>query len=251
MLVDVRLAALAEETIWLGCAAYGMAPDVEVGDRWFLTGSGYAGLNGIFPVTGPVDVATAHIPYQRRGVPLLWHLGPGAPRGLAARLVDAGAVFEEAEPLMVADLTDPPPDIPAVPGLEVVEVKDPAGLAEFGRIWSGSDDPAGVAHLARLRGTPGSAVFEHILGVLDGVPVACAAAFHGPEASEIQHVVTAQPARRKGIGAALTRWLLAGGHARGTRTAVLTSSPYGTAIYQRLGFRPVGVVRRYLRRPEC
>src|SRR5689334_20687000 len=180
MPVDVRLASLAEETIWLGCAAYGAVPGVEVGDHWYLTGSGYPGLNGIFPLTGPVDVATAHRPYRRRNIPLLWHLGPGAPRGLAARLVDAGAVFEEAEPLMVADLNEPPPTAPAVPGLEVVEVTDPGGLAEFGRIWSGSDDPAAVAELARLRGGPGP-VFQHILGVLDGEPVACAAAFHGPD----------------------------------------------------------------------
>jgi GNAT superfamily N-acetyltransferase len=250
MPVDARLASMAEETIWLGCAAYGAVPLVEVGERWYLTGTDYPGLNGIFPVSGPVDVTAAHHPYQRRAVPVLWHLGPDAPRGLAARLIDAGAVFDEAEPLMVADLLDPPPAAPPVPGLEIVEVTGDAGLAEFGRIWSGSGDPAAIEELVRLRGGPGP-VFEHLLGVLDGVPVACAAAFHGPRAGEVQHVVTRPAARRRGIGAALTRRLLACMHERGTRTAVLTASPYGTRIYQRLGFRQVGVVRRYLWRPAC
>jgi ribosomal protein S18 acetylase RimI-like enzyme len=85
-------------------------------------------------------------------------------------------------------------------------------LAEFVRTWTGTDEQDAVAHLIRLRSATGygpKASFERLLGVLDGVPVACAAAFHGPKASEVQHVVTATSARGRGIGAAMTAAVMA------------------------------------------
>src|SRR2546430_15019451 len=86
-------AAVAEETIWQGCAAYGADPSVAVGDRWYLTGLEYPELNGAFPVGDEVDVAAVLAPFQKRAAPMLWHLGPGAPRRLVTRLRAAGCIY--------------------------------------------------------------------------------------------------------------------------------------------------------------
>jgi GNAT superfamily N-acetyltransferase len=247
---DTALAALAEETIWSGCAAYAADPAVEVGHRWYLTGCRYPGLNGVFPLGEPVDIAGALVPFQRRRVPMLWHLGPRAPGRMAARLRSAGCVFDHEEPLMTIDLDRSPPPVPPVPGLAVVAADSDARLAEFAQVWSGHADPVELDQLVRLR-RHGGAAFSHLLGLLDGVPVACAAAFHGPDAGEVQHVVTVRQARRRGIGTWLTSRTLALIRERGCSTAVLTASPYGERIYRRLGFRAVGAVRRYRWRPGC
>lgn len=254
MSIDPALATLAEETIWSGCAAYAADPQVEVGNRWYVTGCRYPGLNGVFPARGaadaPVDIAAVLAPFQRRRVPMLWHLGPGAPHLLASRLRAAGCVYDHQEPLMVADLGTRTPRPPDVPGLEIVLADSDSGVTEFARVWSGRADPPDLDRLVRLRRcAPGT--FSHVVGLLDGVPVACAAAFHGPDAAEVQHVVTAQAVRRRGIGTALTWHLLALLRDQAMDTAVLTASPYGIRIYQQLGFRRVGAVRRYRWRPAC
>ncbi|HKS98083.1 MAG TPA: GNAT family N-acetyltransferase [Rugosimonospora sp.] len=248
MPIDTALATLAEETIWQGCAAYGPAAGVEVGDRWYLTGFDYPDLNGAFPVDEAVDVAAALAPFQQRRVPMVWHLGPRAPDRLVPRLRAAGCVYDHQEPLMVAELDRPAPPARPVPGLRIVEAVGAERLADFARVWSGHTDEAVLAGLVRLRAAAGPA-FTHLIGLLDGVPVACAAAFHGPDASEVQHVVTVRPARRRGVGTGLTVRLLQLIRERGAGTAVLTASPYGERLYQRLGFRPVGAIRRYRWRP--
>jgi GNAT superfamily N-acetyltransferase len=247
---DTALAALAEQTIWAGCAAYAADPAVEVGDRWYLTGCHHQGLNGVFPAGEPVDVAAALLPFQRRQVPMLWHLGPRTPRRLAAQLRAAGCVFDHEESLMIIDLDRSPPPVPPVPGLEIVVAGTDWRLAEFARVWSGHADSVELDQLVRLRRS-GGAAFSHLLGLLDGVPVACAAAFHGAAAGEVQHVVTLRQARRRGIGTRLTARALELVRERGAGRAVLTASPYGERIYRRLGFQPVGAVRRYRWRPAC
>jgi ribosomal protein S18 acetylase RimI-like enzyme len=145
---------------------------------------------------------------------------------------------------MVATTGPPTPPVPA--GLVVVEATTPEQLADFARVWSGGAGRAAIADLARLRSAP---AFTNLLGLLDGVPVATAAAFHGPVAGEVQHVVTMAAARRRGIGAVLTAAAWAAIRGRGASAAVLTASPDGEGIYRRLGFRTVGTVRRYQWRP--
>jgi ribosomal protein S18 acetylase RimI-like enzyme len=64
-------------------------------------------------------------------------------------------------------------------------------------------------------------------------------------------VVTARAVRGRGVGTALTVAALRTIGAHGLDTAVLTSSPDGLRIYQRLGFQVVGRVRRYLWSPTA
>ncbi|GIH18501.1 GNAT family N-acetyltransferase [Rugosimonospora africana] len=243
------LAALGEKTIWEGCAAYRSAPGVTVGHRWFLTGSGYAGLNGVFlPAHGPIDLATASAPFRAAGVPMLWHLPPDAPKELDGRLAGAGYRFEEAEPMMVCDLNEVGAAAIQPAGLTIRRVTDRRDLARFAEVWMGVSTAEVVADVVRLRSANGfgpQARFEHLLGFAEGRPVACAAVFHGSAAAEVQHIVTSRGERRRGFGSAMTAAALAAVRSRGGRTAVLTASPQGEGIYSALGFRAVGVVRRF------
>ena len=88
-----------------------------------------------------------------------------------------------------------------------------------------------------------------MIGYLDDEPVATAAVYRGRRASEIQHVVTLDQHRRRGIGTAITGAALELARRHGNGCAVLTASPDGEGLYRRLGFVTVCSVRRFLQRP--
>jgi GNAT superfamily N-acetyltransferase len=126
------------------------------------------------------------------------------------------------------------------------------GLRQFVEIWTGTTSGAAVSFLTRLRAATGldeSATFQHLLGWLDGRPVATAAVAHGARASEIQHVVTLADLRRRGIGRAMTAAAMELARRHGHEHAVLTSSPEGEGVYRTLGFETVCTVRRFLWKP--
>jgi ribosomal protein S18 acetylase RimI-like enzyme len=137
-----------------------------------------------------------------------------------------------------------------VDGLTILPAHGVAGLGAWVRMWSGLTHGPVFDGTVRARLDAGPA-FTHLLALLGGEPVGCAAAFVGDGGGEVQHVVTLPAVRRSGIGTALTVAALRTVAARGAATAVLTSSPAGLRIYQRLGFRRVGWVRRYLWSPSA
>lgn len=242
-------ALTAWDTIWQGCAAYSTAGATVVHRdriRWFATGVGYEGLNGVFvaPGTPAVPVEDALRTFQDLRVPALWHVAAtGAPAPIAGV---PGVSWYEEEPLMVAPVGRY--EMPDVDGLAVYMARDEAGIREWVRIWSGQASGGVFEGLvtARLGATP---AFVHLLAVVAGEPVGCAAAFVGDEAGEVQHVVTVPGMRRRGVGTALVVAALRAIGEHGRRVAVLTSSPDGLRIYRRLGFRPVGAIHRYLWAP--
>ncbi len=63
----------------------------------------------------------------------------------------------------------------------------------------------------------------------------------------IYAVATLPPARRRGIGAALTRLPLLEAHAEGYAIGILQSSELGHPVYRRLGFRDVCTFHLYVR----
>jgi len=145
--------------------------------------------------------------------------------------------------------------VPATPAgvespaeLAIERVRDERTLRTWVQVWTGSTEATVPERLVELRAA-GSA-FQHLLGRLDGEPVATAAVSHGHAASEIQHVVTLEPARRRGIGTAMTIAALELARGHGHTTAVLTASELGVRLYEQLGFRCVGLVRRYFWHPS-
>jgi GNAT superfamily N-acetyltransferase len=78
----------------------------------------------------------------------------------------------------------------------------------------------------------------HLLGRLDGRPVATATFLLAAGIVGIYDVSTVPDARRRGIGTAMTVAALQAGRAAGYEVAFLQPSPMGRNLYERLGFRP-------------
>jgi GNAT superfamily N-acetyltransferase len=248
---------LAEQTIWEGLAAYAAADGAQLleieGTRAVITGSSYEAFNAVFSVDpAPLAAIEKLVGLCRdAGAPVLWHVWPRAGEQLERSLLDRGLVFYEEEPAMLADLTlgtgsgsaGPPPE------LAVTRVETAAELEAWVRLLAGSDDIGFIRDVVRLRAASGygeRAAFEHLLGRVDGEAVAIAAVFHGRRAGEVQHVVTARRHRRRSLGAAITRAALGLLRRRGHSRAFLTASPEGLGVYSRLGFEPIGNVRRFV-----
>jgi GNAT superfamily N-acetyltransferase len=76
-------------------------------------------------------------------------------------------------------------------------------------------------------------------GFVDGTPVACSAAIRSDNVVGVYAVGTAESARRRGIGSALTWAAVDAGRAWGSSAAVLQASDMGEPLYRTMGFRAV------------
>ena len=88
--------------------------------------------------------------------------------------------------------------------------------------------------------------FHLLVARLDGEDVAAALAFdHGGDCG-IYNVETLEPARRRGLGTALTALQLHDAIARGCQTASLQSTPMAERVYTAVGFRKLGQSLEYV-----
>ena len=87
----------------------------------------------------------------------------------------------------------------------------------------------------------------HILTArLDGESAATAMAFDGGDDCGIFNVSTLEPARRRGLGTALTALHLHHAIDRGCRTASLQSTEMAEGVYASIGFRDLGQILEYV-----
>ncbi len=247
---------LAEQTIWEGFRIYAEAPGTSIIEDDFVsavcTGVPYEGFNGAI---GRGSIRSGQIDdimdlFRAANVRMLWHVWP-ADRGIESALLERGLVFYEEEPAMVADLAVETSDSSPI-DVHIRTTRDLEDLYVWVRILSGSSNETFIRRVAELRGAADSrtgARFEHLLGLVDGDLVATAGVFHGTQAAEVQHIATERSHRRRGIGTAMTVAALEVVRRQGGRYAVLTASPDGFGIYERLGFETVATVRRFLGRP--
>lgn len=247
---------LAEQTIWEGLRLYAEAPGTSIIEndcvRAVCTGVPYEGFNaainrGSMP---PGQIDEVMDLFRGANAPMLWHVWP-ADHGIESALLERGLVFYEEEPAMVADLAVETSD-PSPINMLIRGTRDREDLDVWVRILSGSSNDTFIRRVAEIRGAADSATgsrFEHLLGLVDGDVVATAGVFHGTRAAEVQHIATEQSHRNRGIGTAMTVAALDLVRRQGGRYAVLTASPEGFGIYERLGFETVATVRRFLGRP--
>jgi GNAT superfamily N-acetyltransferase len=88
--------------------------------------------------------------------------------------------------------------------------------------------------------------FHLLIARLGGEDVTTALAFdHGGDCG-IYNVATLEPARRRGLGTALTALQLHDAIARGCQTASLQSTPMAERIYAAVGFRNLGQILEYV-----
>jgi ribosomal protein S18 acetylase RimI-like enzyme len=127
--------------------------------------------------------------------------------------------------------------------LTVERVERGTALAEFVatfRLGFGIDvafERPWIDWLATL-GLGDGAPFRHFLARLDGEPVGTASVLLGAGVAGVYNVATAPGARRRGVGAEVTRAALAAARdEEGCAWSILHSSAMGLRVYRALGFR--------------
>ncbi len=250
----------AIEANWGDCIrTFGLAPQVELHDEpdmlWFITGIPAGGFNAVQAArltseTLEGTFSRVQARFKQRKVPSGWLVGPfSQPPHLAEWLQSRGlrAVGNiSGFALEIARLHEPP----FPPGLRIELVRDAAMLDEWSAVESvGFEATGAVAEgIIAMRNAAGWG--EHLpmrrfLGLLNGVPVATATLLPSAGVAGIYDVATVPQARRQGIAAAMTAYLLRQGQALGYRLGILQPSQMGRRVYERLGFREYSVYTAY------
>lgn len=135
-----------------------------------------------------------------------------------------------------------------VAGLRVERVMDVDGLEAWAEVLGqgfgeGPKEAQWVASVYRRLGVADP--WRHYLGYLDGEPVATVTVFFAAGVAGVYFVMTVPPARRRGIGSAITAAVLREARDSGSEYAVLGSSPAGRSVYAGLGFRELCAIDLY------
>lgn len=193
------------------------------------------------------DVAEARVDAvlertRRSGrLPMIWVVTPSSrPPSLPLCLEARGLQVAFRAPGMAADLyalrEDPPP-----PGLTIERVQDEVQLEQWLQPVSSSFefDPEVTAAYFGLFANQGfgpGLPWQLFVGLERGQPVASSRLFCAAGVAGLYHVATLPEARGRGFGTALTLAATRAARKLGYRTAILTASPAGYRLYQRLGF---------------
>lgn len=156
-----------------------------------------------------------------------------------------GAGFREVSTSPWMALDAPIPDGGAVPGLEIREVKDEAGVLAARDInreaYTALEMPS--SEVDAVYGTPRrvlSPPCRTFVGYENGRPVTTAMLLMTHGVAGVYWVGTVAAARGKGYAAAITRAVSHAGFESGARVVTLQASVMGESIYQRLGYRTIG-----------
>src|SRR5262249_47395823 len=153
------------------------------------------------------------------GVPMGWLVGPASrPADLPARLQARGLQHRVTLTPMTLALASVQAEPVPVPGLTIERVTDAAGLAAWivaeGRGFQSTGALGrGLAALRRGMGVGHGLPLYHLLGRLDGRPVATASLLLAAGIVGIFDVSTVPEARQRGIGTAMTVAALQAGRA--------------------------------------
>jgi predicted GNAT family acetyltransferase len=97
-----------------------------------------------------------------------------------------------------------------------------------------------------LLGGVDPSAFQVLAVRLDGESVATALAFDHDRDCGVFNVSTLEPARRRGLGTAITVRLLRDALERGCTTASLQSTEMAERVYAAVGFRDLGRIIEYV-----
>ncbi len=193
--------------------------------------------------------------FRAHGVPGSWHVGPSMrPPDLGERLLAHGFDYGGDDIGMAVDLSSLREDAHVPEDFIVERVRDERSLAAWTRTLAeafgeGPVEAQWVGEMYRRIGLGDDVPWRHYLGRLDGEPVATSTLFLGAGVAGIYFVSTAEVARRRGIGAAVTLAALHVAREMGCRVGVLGASEMGYPVYRRLGFREYCRIGLYEYRP--
>jgi GNAT superfamily N-acetyltransferase len=196
--------------------------------------------------------------FAARGVPCSWRVGPlSRPADLGQSLVACGLRLQETHTWYALDLlTLPGAGKTTAPGVRIAPVQDARTHEEWITTLAEDVFASGVVPEDERERTLASWHRQGFalplcltLARLDEEPVGTASIFLAGGVAGLSQVYTAPRARGRGIGTAITLAALEGARGLDYRVAVLTATPMGLPIYERLGFRPVATDRIYIWAP--
>ena len=165
----------------------------------------------------------------------------------AALLESKGHVLDAAPEAMAADLEATPPARPEPGALE--DWTADGDLADVGAINDLAYGYGGDWFSRALTRLPEDAVHIYVAH-RDGEAVGCAATADTAANTEVQMVAVLPEARGQGLSGKLIAHALADAVERGIETSTLVATRLGRPVYERLGFRGLGVLEMWERRLE-
>ena len=218
------------------------------------TGIPFAFLNGVSSYNLPKEEADQAIEecmryFQNKKVPWEWFVGPQpSPVNLVKSLTSFGLQATFDMPGMANQLNINSQDFSLPQDVKIIPVEDVEAI----KIWTataayGYEIPELYDVFTSLESSLGCQPhYRRYLAYLNHEPVATAALFLGKNVSGIYAVATIPAARRKGIGAAITKFAMREAHTAGYHIAVLQSSGMGKPVYQKLGFQEFSTLYGYM-----
>lgn len=215
---------------------------------WVTTGTPLLFFNDVLRTTLTNDTADAVIDalvssFQACQQLMTWWIMPSSrPDDLAQRLLARGLTHEWQDIGMAIDLHAINENFTVPSGLTIETVRDESGMQRWLTAFQRGfelDDQVLADYRELVMSVP---IAQHPVGpfyvaLLNGEPVATSALHCSAGVAGICEVCTAPPARRQGVGMAITAVALREGLARGYRIGVLDASEMGAPMYQRLGFQ--------------
>ncbi len=196
---------------------------------------------------GPVtegDIEEALTYFKGRKLPFAFWVGfDGDPPWLERCLKKAGYSPTEDETLMVTNL-----DFLTFPDgypLEIREVSDKSGLADFLKVLQGLLDKKEFEAVKTFYEGVSKELLskkckEHFfVGYEDGKPIGCASSFCHDGIASIFNVIVLPEMRGNGFGKALTLCAMEDARRRGMGTCHLTATDDATGLYAKLSFKEI------------
>jgi N-acetylglutamate synthase-like GNAT family acetyltransferase len=165
----------------------------------------------------------------------------------AALLERNGHLLDGSPEAMAADLVETPPRRP--PDDALADWTAEGDLADVGAINDRAYGYPGDWFSWALTRLPDGAVQIYVAR-RDGEAVGCCATADTGSNTEVQMVAVAPEARGQGLSGKLIAHSLADAVDRGMETSTLVATQLGRPVYERLGFRPLGALEMWERRPQ-
>jgi N-acetylglutamate synthase-like GNAT family acetyltransferase len=164
-----------------------------------------------------------------------------------ALLERAGHVLDGSPEAMAVDFAEAPPQRP--PDGALADWTADGELSDVGSINDRAYGYGGDWFSRALTRLPDGAVHIYVVH-RDGEAVGCCATTDTGSNTEVQMVAVVPEARGQGLSGKLIAHALADAVERGRRTSTLVATQLGRPVYERLGFRPLGVLEMWERRLE-
>jgi GNAT superfamily N-acetyltransferase len=164
-----------------------------------------------------------------------------------ALLESKGHVLDGSPEAMAVDFEEAPPQRP--PDGALSDWTAAGDLADVGAINDRAYGYGGDWFSRALTILPDGAVHIYVVHQ-DCAAVGCCAAIDTGSNTEVQMVAVVPEARGQGLSGKLIAHSLADAVERGCRTGTLVATQLGRPVYERLGFRPLGVLEMWERRLE-